>query len=532
MKDTGKAPGLASALEVWGRRKQLVLIVFATVLTIVVSTAVSLPDIYEATATILVESQQVPESFVQPTVTSRVERRLQTITQQILSYAQLQQLIQRFDLYPDQGGHGSMTERVSRMRRAIRLEQQGGQERRRSGMITAFMISYRGNHPQQVAQVTNTLASLYIEENLKDREQQATGTAEFLEAQLGHVGQRLALQEQRLSEFKERSMGELPQQLHANLATLERLNTQLRLNSDKQARVNEQRTSLLSQLEEAKQLGVMNSPAATNQQDTPAARLSSLKQQLAMLRTRYYNTYPDVQRLLSEIAGLEQQLAGQPEATEATQLTAPLNPYVQQLQDALRTVHSEIHSLKVEEHNLLASIALYQQRVENTPRREQEQQTLMRDYETTQELYRSLLKRQEEARLAESMEQRQKGEQFRLLEPATPPAQPAAPNRARLCLIGFVLALGLAVGLVVLVEQWDTSFHTVDELRAFSSLPILARLPRIVTTADARRVRRRATLATVSAVVALGIIGGTTSIAAKGNVQLMEWLVQSRLLGH
>jgi hypothetical protein len=178
---------------------------------------------------------------------------------------------------------------------------------------------------------------------------------------------------------------------------------------------------------------------------------------------------------------------------------------------------------------LLRSIALYQQRVENAPRREQELQVWLRDYETTKALYQSLLKRQEEAKLAESLEQRQKGEQFRLLEPALPAEQPSAPNRPKLTLLGLLLALGLAAGAAVVAERLDTSFHSVDDLRAFSQMPVLARLPRIITTTDRRRRRWRFGWTTISVVLGLGLIVGSSYIALKGKPDLAGLFVQLQL---
>jgi len=183
-----------------------------------------LPDVYESTATILVERQQVPEAFVQTTVTSGIDLRLQTITQQVLGRSRLEGLINRFGLYADVLQRVSLEEVIETMRKDIVLEQKGKQQNRgKDDPTVAFTISYKGRNPQQVAQVTNTITSFYIDENLKVREQQAAGTAEFLGAQLTEVKQKLEEQEKRLSQFKERYMGELPEQLSANLAVLERL---------------------------------------------------------------------------------------------------------------------------------------------------------------------------------------------------------------------------------------------------------------------------------------------------------------------
>jgi polysaccharide chain length determinant protein (PEP-CTERM system associated) len=491
----------------------------AVVLTTVGSVVLSLPNVYHATATIQVERQQVPEAFVQSTVTSEVKSRLQTITKQILSPDRLQNLIHRFDLYPDLRQQVPLDRVITRMQQDIQLEQQSGSPRRGT-TTTAFTIGYRGGEPQKVAQVTNVLASFYIEENVKVREQATTGTSQFLQTQLEALRQQLEQQEQRLRQFKERYIGELPEQLNANLATLERLNLQLRLNSDEQARTRERQLALSRQQREIEDAGRL-APAA---QETPLMRLTRLRQELLAMQTRFSDKYPNMIRLKAEIAALEQQLAPSPGQTQQPGVATVAAPQDLRVQKEMSAIEVELKTLKVEEQNLLHSIAFYQQRVENTPRREQELKVLARDYDTAQELYQSLLKRQAEARLAENMEQSQQGEQFRLIEHAKPPSEPAAPQRVQLGLLGLLLALGLATGAVLLVESLDTSFHAVEELRTFSQIPVLLSLPRIVTAAEVRRRRWKFVFATVSTLLLLGLLAGLIHIMAKDNIPLVRLL--------
>src|SRR2546426_3884294 len=478
--ETQKGSGLDSVLAVWSRRKWLAIAAFMLPLTAGVSVITFLPNIYRSTATVLVDRQQIPETFVRSTVTSALETRLHTISQEILSRSRLEDLINRFGLYADLRKRIPFEDVIGRMRSDTKLDLKSVEARGQREATVAFTISYQGSDPGTVAVVTNTLASFYIEENLKTRERQATSTAEFLKVQLGETKRRLDEQEQRVSAFKRRYMGELPQQMETNLTTLERLHAQLRLNADNQTRAAERRQALSSQLAEAETLlsspGMPGGPAAPP--ESPELRLTRLKEELTRLRTQFSEKYPDVVLLAAEVTALERELADaksrdaageKPAAPQA----APVTPYVLRLKEALSEVEAEIRILKGEDKRLREGIAAYQARVENVPRREQEFKELSRDYEGTRELYQSLSKRFEEAQIAESMEKRQKGEQFRVLDPAVPNPEPAAPNRVRLLLIALVGSLGLAVGALALVEKADTSFHTLDDLRAFSVVPAL-----------------------------------------------------------
>lgn len=518
-----KDSGFDTAMAVWRRRKWLALLVFSALFSAALGVATFLPNIYQSMATVLVERQQVAETFVRPAVTGEVETRLHTISQKVLSRARLTDLIARFGLYPELRRRATPEAVIERMRRDIKLDVKEVQQAGGRGATIAFTLTYLGRDPETVAALTNTLASFFVEENLQIRARQATGTAQFLQIQLEEVKKKLDEQERRVGEFKERHIGELPEQQAANLATLGRLNAQLTLNNDKQIRAMERRERIARQLAEVDSAGPVPGP------DGMSARLAKLNQELTELRTRFSEKYPDVIRVKAEIAALERRLAesqrdGKPEAGQM--VSGDGSPLW--LKDAPRDVGAEIQALRGEEKALRQAITTYEHRVENTPKREQQFQELSRDYATTKELYTSLWKRYEDAQLAESMEQRQKGEEFRILDPAIAWKQPAAPNRLRLILMGLLFSLGLAVGVVALAEKRDTSFHTLDELRAFSKVPVLASIPRIVTESDTSQWQRRLSVAAVLAIVGLTLIVAASYYLAHENEELVRLLTRGR----
>jgi len=343
--------------------------------------------------------------------------------------------------------------------------------------------------------------------------------------------------------------------MESNLSILERLNTQLRLNNENQNRALERRDLLARRLEEAESsAGVAlavpsptGAPGVAPAAETPTARLHRLRQELAELRARYKESYPDVVQMRSRIATVEQQVRQEQQLRQANPartndddakaavadaraaVALPPNPQVVKLKESIGDIEVEISTLKAEERRLREDLAVYQRRVENTPYREQEFQELSRDYDTTSELYRTLLKRYEEAQLAETLEQRQKGEQFRVLEPAIPPAAPFAPKRLWLLAVGVALSAGIAVGALVAAEQLDGSFHTADEVRAFTTTPIVANIPPMITAAEVSRRRWRLALVAVSIFVGAAVLGGVSHRVAAGNEQLVWLLVRGRV---
>lgn len=508
---TSRGGGLDRVWALWNRRKWLGIVVFLLPFTAATAVIMALPDLYQSTALVMIERQQVPEAFVRATVTSELEIRLHTISQEILSRSRLESLISRMGLYSDL--RGKAEEAVDRMRRDIRLELRGA-DANRGNTTTSFALSYRGRDPQTVATVTNTLASFYIEENLKARERQATGTAEFLKVQLNDAKRRLDEQEARMGELQRRYLGELPQQLQGNLATLESLNTQLRINSDNQTRLAERRDQIAGQLAQAK----LNSGGP----EPDEVRLARLQQELVTLRIKYTDLWPDIIRIKDEIERLQKDMAAP--KPKPKPVAGPPTPEVARLQDALGSVETELRLAKQDQTRLKQGISNYQARLDNAPKREQEYLDATRDYQGTKELYQTLSRKYDDALLAESMEQRQKGEQFRILDAALPSSTPAAPRRSRLLMASLALSFVLGAGSMVLMELLDTSFHSSRDLRAYTTVPILVNIPRIVTEADARRSRWRFRLAAVGVLVALIVVGGSSYFFAHGNEQLAQLL--------
>lgn len=508
---------LELAGAVWRRRRWLAIPMFVVPMTAATSVVAFVPNLYQSTATVLVDRQQVPEAFVRSTVTSELETRLRSISQEILSRSRLDSVINRFGLYAKLRAAQPPEAIIERMREDIRLDLRGSDPQRRGSTI-AFAISYRGPDPDTVALVTNTLASSYVEENLKARERQATGTSQFLKAQLQEARKRLDDQERQVSQFKRRNIGELPQQMETTLGIIDRLDAQLRLNLDHQGRLRERREMLAKR---GAQMPLIPDDRSGNSGDrlglppeSPADTLARMQQELRQLRIRYTDKHPDVVRVRIAIAELEKELSDSPPpAAKATREGRP---------GPRDEIDAELGVLKTEEKRLRDSIATGVRRVQNTPQLEQELKELSRDYESTRELYASLSKRLEEAELSESMEQRQKGEQFRILDPALPSAVPAAPNRLRLLLLSGVLSLGLAVAVVVLAEGRDTSFHSRETLRSFTTVRVIS-LPRIVLDTDVRRQRWHFSLAATGTALALGLIVVIAYYFAHGNDRLVRW---------
>jgi succinoglycan biosynthesis transport protein ExoP len=484
----------------WSRRKWLAAAVFAIAAAAGATLAVSLRDVYRATALVVVEQAQT-----EATAPADLESRLQLVSQEILSRSSLEQLIRRFDLYPQLRRGASIEVAVDQARRDIRTEPKLQPQPSGIGATVALAVSYRGHDPQVTANVANAVAALYVAEDRNIRERQAGTTAQTLKAQLDEIKENLTTQEKALARFQDQHVGELAQETDANQANLDRLQADLKTASEERIRAVERRNDLLKDMAQAEEAGTATGPAPTS----PAARLARKKAELADLGRRYSAKYPDVIRLKEEVAALEAEARETASGEGGAGRTAP------SLRGSLREVETEIAGFKAEEARLRGSIAALIQRLENMPRRQRDYQQIARDYQTTRDVYDSVRKRYEQAQLEEIDGSHAALSRFRILDPALIPIAPAAPNRLLLLLAAFVGALALGAAAAALAEWLDTSFHTGDDLRAFTRVPVAAGIPLIVTPGDRRARRRHALLGAVSVLIAIGLVVPAIRYAAR-----------------
>ena len=494
-------------LEIFLRRKWLIVFSILFILFGASVYCVVTPERFKSSTTILVVPQRVPENYIKSTISIKIEDRLGTIKQQVMSRTRLGAVMDELGLFKDERKKNPVEEVVDEMRKRITIEVRHND---------AFTLSFVHENRQAAMLTTSRLASFFIDENLKNREQQAVGTADFLDSQLQETKKKLEAQEERVKTYKSAYMGELPQQLQANLAVMSRLQDQLKSNADAIRSAQDRRMFTESQIgtlesqvssieaqARAASGGGETAPAEPISPSDPAApyltELNAKRAQLANLSSKYTDQYPEIRRLKEEVARLEKQVAdarGNPTPTQgsagepAPRHSAPIgtNPAsplarereeIRRLRTVLRGLDLEIQSLKKESGEIRKSVAAVENKVERAPKREQEMISLTRDYDNLKRSYDELLKKKLDADISQNLEKRQKGEQFQILDPANLPEEPFIPNRPKVFGIAIFAALLLGFGGAIGLEMVDPSVRGAKEFRHFSELPILASIPSI-----------------------------------------------------
>jgi polysaccharide chain length determinant protein (PEP-CTERM system associated) len=337
--------------------------------------------------------------------------------------------------------------------------------------------------------VTAKIASQFIDENLRSREQLVEGASEFIEQELAMAKERLETQERSISLFKTKYMGELPEQVQANVSALDRLSLQHGTTLDALQRAVDRLSLIEKTFKEYEALGpttagTVQGPGGAVVVDSPLLRLKELEKKLATLAAEYKDNYPDIIALKQEIKNLKAQIGNtarekteSDKATTSTKETIPIDTYLRELGRQREESKLEIASMKERLLRIKDQMKEYEVRVEKAPAREQELMILNRDYGNLKENYRALLDKKLNARLSEHLENRQKGEQFRILDPANLPQKPETPDRLKIMLLALALGCGLGGGSVVALESLRPVFRRSDDVESLLHLRVLASIP-------------------------------------------------------
>jgi uncharacterized protein involved in exopolysaccharide biosynthesis len=363
--------------------------------------------------------------------------------------------------------------------------------------------------------VTARLASLFIDESLRDREVLAEGTNQFLETELQEARRQLVQHEKKLEEYRKRYDGQLPSQVQSNLQTIQSTQLQLQTVNDALGRERDKLQLLDRQIADladgatGESVAVTDVNAAVASGGSAAQQLQAARAQLQLLRLRgFKDEHPDVLAMEKVVHDLQNQVDKEASERRASGSNGPALPVtaaerarlqrLNELRLERESARLSIASRDAESKRLGATISQYEARVAAAPTRESELVALTRDYETLQKSYAGLLAKREEAQIAANLERRQIGEQFKVLDPARLPEKPASPNRPLIDAAAAIVGLSLGLAIAALIEYRDTTLNRESDIALTLRLPVLGAIPTLMTSRDHVRRRRRKLLASVT----------------------------------
>ncbi|OPY86000.1 MAG: tyrosine kinase [Syntrophus sp. PtaU1.Bin208] len=417
------------------------------------------------------------------------------ISQRIMTYNRLLEIINRFNLYADMRRKSTTEDVVDRMRESIKFQTISAnvvdKTGRPSTATIAFTVSFEGEKPEVVQQVANVLASLYLEENLKSREEKSAGASKFIEEEGKQIQAQLADLDGKIAAFKSSNLNSLPELTQFNLQTLQRSDQEIDQLNNQLRSLKEKESSLLTQLASVPQ----------DLANPDKERLKELRARIVSLRTRYSEEYPDVVKTKQEIAELERRLGS---ARQQTALGGQSdNPAYIALSAQLAGVRSDINSVNKQISDTRNRRESYRSRIESGPRTEEQYKLLIMERNNLQAKYDDLMKKGMEARVAQGLEKTQMGERFTLIDPARLPEEPVSPNIPAVLLLGLILGAGAGVGTASVREFSDKSAHSPEDLERITQLNVLALIPEIETQEDREKRKKKRKLILIISGVAV-----------------------------
>ncbi len=474
---------LEDALIILRRRFLLFLIPTVALFAIGATVVMLLPAQYTAQGTILVESAQIPDEYVRSTINAYAQERIQTIKQRVMTRDRLLSVSDKFNVFPREKGYTD-SDRVSLMRERLRVslikaEGNSRNNGQRDGTI-AFTVSYTDPSADAAYRVANEFMTLFLSEDVRTRTAGASNTTEFFKQETARLASAVDAIEESIAKFKAENNEALPEHLDMHLSGLDRANRDLASAEAAIASLNEELRFLETQL--------MSHLAGATSEDGPAKELTTLKAELVRLRAVYTDAHPSVRGVKDQIAALERELApdkvmqdlqkqvaaaevdlrnaqrdlapDDPALVEKRAQTAALQQQLgdriaakasatggdflsAQIQGRIAVANNRRNLLEGQIEQTKATIADLERRIAQTPQVERGLQALTRNQENMFKEYQAILAKQQDAQLAENLEDNQKAEKFSILESAMRPERSSSPNRPKLIVLALFAAFAV-----------------------------------------------------------------------------------------
>jgi len=456
------------------------------------------PKAYRAEALLVYQRGKInPTNEMAPDITAQVREVLATLHDQVLSRGSLEEIIKKFQLYRGALAKQPMEDVIESMRtNNIEITSSKGD---------TFTVAFQGTEPRTVMLVTNSLAAKFVEENLRFREEKATETSAYIKDELEMAKKSLEEKETAMKNYKLQYYNEMPEQRQTNITRINALQTTYQNIQDSLQEL--ERTKVMVQ----EQIGIRknflsrvledNQAMLGQQQDSEAGdyhrlmgQIISARTELANLEARYTDQHPEVKRLKKVISQLEDNLKASTTVSDSESQTKggkgrhPSDSQLMQLELQLKEIELNMEQLKKEKEDAKLQIETYQNWITAAPVREAEWAGLTRDYEQLKRRYQDLVSSSLTAESAETLERKQKGSQFKIIDPARFPEKPFKPDLKKILLVSFLLGLCLGSAAAFCVEFTDSSFKEAHDLEDYLKMPIVCSIPVVLTAPEKRKI--------------------------------------------
>lgn len=484
-------------LQIFLKRLPILAVMMVLGSIIGVAIAMSIPPTYRAEATLVVESEQIPDELARTTVSTSDTEALQIIQQRIRSRAVLLELANDFEIYRNvktrEGRELSADAKVSDMRDRIRINSSAPQ-RRGVQQATIVRVSFQDTNPERAANVTNEIVTLILQENVQMRTSVTTETLSFFTQEVERLEQLLNEASADILAFKEANLQSLPDSLQfrrsRQVALQERI---VQIERDK-TELRDRRSQLTALFEATGRTGLGNGQAS------PEARnLADLRQQYASLSAVLSDNNPRMALLRSQIAAAESAL----EASLASGLGADADPAQSLFEIEIGELDTQIAYLEDQQARIEAEMEQLSQSIGATPENSITLESLERNYDNIQARYDRAITNKSRAETGNIIETLAKGSKITVLDNATAPSSPTSPNRPKIAMAGFGMGTMVGFGIIALLELINPAIRRPEDIQSALGVDVFASIPYIRTDQEIRRRRMLVTASVIGLVVSM-----------------------------
>jgi len=472
------------------------MIVIPIVLCLGISVALCywLPKTYRSSTLLYFQEQKVryvkgvdaPESGAEQRPDVAMGARIDTLKEFLYRRELLTQVADEFGLYGYDKSNATSTMDMgvsSRLRNLVNIDAQG------TGLLK---LSFAHSDPATAKAVTARLADLFVQENTKARTAIAESSAEFIQHELDAMKRQLEVKEQAIAQFKQAHLGQLPEQMESNMRAIDRLEMETTAQQELEKTLNLRLGSVDKAVREYEDPTSDVSPKRA-EKDPRIAKIKELERNLSGMLSMYKETYPDVARVKNEIRQLQEMTTEEyvaryidlepadPESPRRTKRKVA-DPYKLELLKQREDILHELDLVHMRQARIAADIKKYESRIEGTTVHQKELMTIERDYDNLQKNYQSLLEKKLQVGIAGDLEQKNKGTQLRIVEPAGLPSWPEKPNLIVVMLGGLAAGCALGFGSAFGVEILRRGFVSPEEIEVTLGLPVIAAISHYEST--------------------------------------------------
>ena len=451
-----------------------------------------IPDRYEASARIYVDTQSILKPLMSGlAVQPNIEQQVMMLSRTLISRPNVEKVIRMADLDLKINGKAEQEALIDGLTKTLKIQSVG-----RDNLYT---LSYQSTDPAQAQRVVQALVSIFVESSLGEKRQDSDSARKFIDEQIQNYEKKLQEAESRLKDYKLRNVELHTGEGRSGIDQLSSLTTELNSSRLALREAENSRDAMRRQIVGEEPVLLPEFSGGDSGVSLPEidGRIDTQKRNLDNLLQRYTDQHPDVvgaRRLIKDLEDQKHQalLARKKFAANNPGASVSNNPVYQQMKVSLAETEANVASLK-------ARVAEYESRykrttdvLRNQPQLEAEYTQLNRDYDIHKKNYEQLVTRRESAELSGDLQAAGSVADFRLIDPPRASSEPASPNRLLLLPGGLVLALAAGLFAAFAASQIRPVFFDGKSLRDETGLPLLGTVSLIPN--EARRLKERSSL--------------------------------------